>query len=124
MHARRTIALARSLTTHGLRAVVASTIVVTIGCSPSSAPMSTGFGAASSAPLVMPAANDQQRAAEIDAAVASLDGRLDSTLGAPARNRVDTDVTIVGVVDRQFSWNGRVFDSYNNTRRTVRRIAE
>lgn len=74
--------------------------------------------------LVLPDPNGETRAAAIELALARLDGRLDATLGAPARPTTFIDDTFTLVRDQQFSWNGRVHDSYMNTRRTYRRAAE
>lgn len=74
--------------------------------------------------LVLPDPNDAPRAESIELALARLDGRLDATLGAPARPATFIDDTWTLVRDQQFTWNGRVHDSYMNTRRTYRRAAE
>jgi len=104
-----------------LGAITLSSVPALItGCSARSVPLTTGFGAQTATPLVMPAANDATRAASMLVATDALDGRLDATLGAPERTVVTADFTDISVLDQQFTWNGRVYDSYVNVRRTYR----
>lgn len=80
--------------------------------------------AAASGTLVLADPRDEARARSIDVAMGHLAGRLDASLGAPARSFTYTDATATWVLDQQFSWNGRIYDSYVNTRRTYRRASE
>lgn len=73
-------------------------------------------------PLVLASSTDAARAESIEEILESvpLASRLDSTMGAPGSTLVIEDVTAIGVIDRQFTWNGRMFDSYASTRWTSR----
>ncbi|MBX3355380.1 MAG: hypothetical protein KF724_06750 [Phycisphaeraceae bacterium] len=105
----------------GACVVGAIAMTVVAGCSaPTSQPVGAFVGAGAG-PLVLPAASDPAQAEEMELALARYDGRLDWTLGAPAPMLGDSDVTFTTILDQQFTWNGRVYDSYTNTRRTWRR---
>lgn len=101
-------------------AVVASGVVA--ACAPPPPAMHTAFTGATAGPLVLPSSDDQVRAEQMDQMLLAFSGRLDHTVGAPAPSLVDRDTTVISVIDQQFTWNGRVHDSYNSTRRTVRRL--
>lgn len=104
--------------------VVSSALSLLQGCSTPRAPVVTGLSEHQIGVTVLPAAHDESRAMSMLVANSAIEGRLDGTLGAPERSIVDTDVTATSITDQQFSWNGRVFDSYVNVRRTFRRAAE
>lgn len=77
----------------------------------------------SAAPLVLASPRDEHQAEAVATFLESplLMGRLDGMMGAAPPFILDSDDTVVRVVDQQSTWNGRVFDSYTSTRWTSRR---
>jgi len=75
-----------------------------------------------SKPLVLAAPSSDARAAHMQELLESpaLAGRLDSTMGAPGGTLILDDVTSITVYDQQYTWNGRMYDSYANMRSTSR----
>lgn len=75
--------------------------------------------------VVLAAPSDETKALAFDETLAdpALAGRLDASLGAAPRPLVLSDETGTVILDQQFTWNGRIHDSYVNSQRTYRRSA-
>ncbi len=103
---------------------LAAPILAAACSSPPAGPSVTAFSGPSleRTPVVLAAPADEPRAAAIAECQESawLAARLDGTMGAPAPTIVLDDLTAIQVVDQQFTSNGRMYDSYANTRWTNR----
>jgi len=105
-----------------LAATAQAPVLLLGGCSAAPAKSAPVVAARGTAALVLASATDPTTADAVGELLESpmLAGRLDGMMGSPPPILVEADVTTIQVLDQQFTWNGRVYDSYTNTRWTTR----